>query len=175
MVKKCPSCGAEMEQAFVKGSSLETWFCPNLYGNIVRSTSGRPERILIPCGNVDSDSLEATFTVLMLEGLNKATKGAISNAKLMEQVNKAVGGGIDPSQIFMLFRNLTKLGMAVGMQPKDSVESGIGGILNQSRNRLAKLGIYMWAKDAYEAYPELNRKEAWIKYSLDNVRENVEN
>ena len=172
MAEKCENCGSEMMRAFVKGSTLETWFCPNLCGNVVRNHITRiKDRILIPCGNIDPDSLSATFTRLMLEGLNEATRGAMSNAELMEHANRAIGVGINPADVFGLFGAFTTLGMRLGKKPKYSVESGVYGIVNKSRKRLDNLGIYVWTKDAYAAYPELDKDEAWIKYMLERVRE----
>jgi len=159
-----------MEELYGK-SSLKVCICPNACGNLVRNTVGVPERLIVPCGNIDPDSLSATFTRRMLVGLNGATRGAISNAGLMEQANRAMGAGIEPGDTFDLFRCFVKLGMAVGRQPEQSIQDGVYGILNKSRKRLDNLGIYVYARDAYAAYPELDRDAAWNRYVLETARE----
>jgi len=169
---KCENCGTEMVQVYPKGGGVMTWLCPNLQGNLIRNPTSRIlQRMLIPCGNIHPDSLSAAFTRHMLETLNEATYGAMSNADLMEQANRLMSGGIEPGDVFDLFRYFAKLGMGLGQTPSYSIESGVYGIVNKSRKRLDNLGIYVYARDAYAAYPELDREQAWNKYVLEKTRE----
>ena len=87
-----------------------------------------------------------------LDELNLATKGTISNFKLMSNANKALLLGLDQEALPNLFKNAAIVGRAAGRTTEEAIEDITLGIGRQSRLILDNLGIIIKAGDVYEDF-----------------------
>lgn len=90
----------------------------------------------------------------MLGGLQRATRGTVSDMELMRQANNALllGLPVTAASMEQLADSAVKLGAAVGLDAASSIESIITGIGRQSRLMLDNLGIIIDTQKAYENY-----------------------
>lgn len=115
---------------------------------------------------------------MSLDDLKAATRGMISDVKLLTQANTAMMLGIKPDKFLELAKAALVLGPAVGKDAVYALESLTTGIGRQSRLMLDNVGITLDAADAYEWYAaqlgttasaldETQRKMAWQSYATE--------
>jgi len=172
---KCANCGEPMLETFTR-VWLRLWICGHTKMNIVKSRSGVAKQGEIYCA-LDVKGLRSTFETftknsnLTLESLRKATHGTVSDAQLLESANLAIMLGLPINTLDELFESSCKLGYALGVDTKKAIESLCKGVGRRSRLILDNIGIAFKAKEAYDAYPDLDRNEAWQRHALDLIKE----
>jgi hypothetical protein len=120
----------------------------------------------------------------MLNRLQEASDGFVSNFDLMQQANNALILGLPVTADTMeeLTDIAVRLGRAVGRDATSSIESMITGIGRQSRLMLDNLGIIVDTNKAYEDYAEAlgvavdeltdaQKKHAFFNETMDQARE----
>jgi len=105
--------------------------------------------------NLTKGSGSATIAI---EKLRKATDNTVSDFDLFQQANNAMILGVSKNsdEMAKLFDMAQRLGRAMGVDTRRSVESLITGIGRQSRLMLDNLGIIVSAEQAYKKYAEEN-------------------
>lgn len=103
--------------------------------------------------NLQGGSIQASIS---LEKLKIATDGTMSEFDLFQQSNNAMILGISKNsdEMARLFDMAQRLGRALGVDTKRSVESLVTGIGRQSKLMLDNIGIMVNSKDAYKDYAE---------------------
>ena len=93
-----------------------------------------------------------------LNKLQEATNNTMSDFDLFQQANNALILGVtdNADEMASLFDMAQRLGRAMGVDTKRSVESLITGIGRQSRMMLDNIGIQVRAEDAYIKYAKAN-------------------
>jgi len=127
-----------------------------------------------------------TGATVAIEKLRGATSNAMSDFDLFQQANNAMVLGItkNSSEMANMFKMAQRLGRALGVDTKRSVESLVTGIGRQSRLMLDNIGIVVKADEAYEEYAEklgksadeltdVEKKQAFLNATLDAAREKV--
>ncbi len=122
-----------------------------------------------------------------IEKLTDATDGTMSNFDLFQQANNAMVLGItkNSDEMASMFDMAQRLGKALGVDTKRSVESLVTGIGRQSRLMLDNIGIIVKSDEAYEAYAkeldkskdeltDLEKKQAFLNATLEAGREKLE-
>lgn len=94
----------------------------------------------------------------MLDSLNAASQGTISNLQLVTAANNAILLGLEQEQLPRLLEAATKLGAAVGRTAEEAFRDITVGIGRQSRLILDNLGIIVDAEKAYEDYAKTLEK-----------------
>jgi len=172
---KCANCGTEMLNMYTK-QGLKVLMCGHIEANHVKNISGIIKRVEVHC-KIDIQGLRATFETLTknskltLEALRKATKQTISDAQLLESANLAIMLGLPTDQLAELFEASTKLGYGLGIPTTKAIEALCKGVGRRSRMILDNIGIVFKAKEAYDAYPDIDKKEAWQKYAIKLIKE----
>ena len=123
---------------------------------------------------------------IALDKLRQATGGTMSNFDLFQQANNAMVLGItkNSSEMAEMFKMAQRLGRALGVNTKRSVESLITGIGRQSRMMLDNIGIVVDTEKAYEDYAkklgtsaskltDVEKKQAFLNATLDASRKKV--
>ena len=117
---------------------------------------------------------------LTLKTLRESTHNTVSDIDLLKYANLALMLGLKEGQLPKLFNSAIRLGYAVGITSKKSIESLSKGIARQSYLILDNIGITFRATKAWEWYEEskgftrLNadqKKEAWKQYAIKLVIE----
>jgi len=109
------------------------------------------------------DAMETAFNNLSggssnaansIEKLREATNGTVSDFNLFQQANNAMILGVSKNsdEMAQLFDMAQRLGRAMGVDTRRSVESLITGIGRQSRLMLDNLGIIVSAEQAYKRF-----------------------
>jgi len=95
---------------------------------------------------------------IAIEKLREATNNTVSDFDLFQQANNAMILGVsnNADEMSRLFDMAQRLGRAMGVDTRRSVESLITGIGRQSRLMLDNLGIIVSAEQAYKRYAEEN-------------------
>ena len=127
-----------------------------------------------------------TGATVAIEKLRGATSNAMSDFDLFQQANNAMVLGIteNSNEMANMFKMAQRLGRALGVDTKRSVESLVTGIGRQSRLMLDNIGIVVKADEAYEEYAEklgksadkltdVEKKQAFLNATLDAAREKV--
>jgi uncharacterized protein YoxC len=127
-----------------------------------------------------------TAATVAIEQLRGATSNAMSDFDLFQQANNAMVLGItkNSSEMANMFKMAQRLGRALGVDTKRSVESLVTGIGRQSRLMLDNIGIVVKADEAYKEYAEklgksadkltdVEKKQAFLNATLDAAREKV--
>lgn len=120
-----------------------------------------------------------------LAKLRTATQGMVSDMRLMEQANKAVQLGLDPSTLDVMAEAATKLGASVGRDATAAFEDLVTGVGRASPLILDNLGITIKANEAYDRYAaslkkatkdltENEKAEAFRAVALEKIREKAE-
>ena len=91
---------------------------------------------------------------IAIENLRHATDGTMSSFDLFQQANNAMILGVsnNSEQLAEMFDVAQRLGRALGVDTKRSVESLITGIGRQSRLMLDNIGIVVKSEEAYDEY-----------------------
>ena len=108
-------------------------------------------------------AMETAFTNLQggtenasiaIENLRHATNGTMSSFNLFQQANNAMILGVSKNseELADMFDVAQRLGRALGVDTKRSVESLITGIGRQSRLMLDNIGIVVKSEEAYDEY-----------------------
>ena len=118
--------------------------------------------------------------------LTHATDGTMSNFDLFQQANNAMVLGItkNSDEMASMFDMAQRLGKALGVDTKRSVESLVTGIGRQSRLMLDNIGIIVKSDEAYQAYAEklgisadkltdVDKKQAFLNATLEAGREKL--
>ena len=119
---------------------------------------------------------------LALSKLQEATRGTISELKLLQQANQAISLGVTKNvdDLAKLAAGARRLGQATGRTPEQAFQDIALGIGRQSRLILDNIGIIVRAEDAYDKYAkalgktrfELNanqKREAFLQASLKAI------
>ena len=123
---------------------------------------------------------------IAMDKLTKATDGTMSKFDLFQQANNAMILGVSKNSDEMseMFDMAQRLGRALGVDTKRSVESLITGIGRQSRLMLDNIGIIVKSDQAYVAYAEklgitvdklteADKKQAFLNATLEAARKKV--
>jgi len=126
--------------------------------------------------------------VVAMDKLKAATNGTMSQFDLFQQANNAMILGItkNSDEMAEMFDIAQRLGNALGVDTKRSVESLITGIGRQSRLMLDNIGIIVKADEAYEAYAaklgttadklsDADKKQAFLNATMEAARSKVGN
>ena len=118
--------------------------------------------------------------------LQRATDGTMSRFDLFQQANNAMILGVskNSSEMAEMFDIAQRLGKALGVDTKRSVESLITGIGRQSRLMLDNIGIVVKADEAYESYAknlkisvkdltDQQKKQAFLNATMEAARAKV--
>jgi len=118
--------------------------------------------------------------------LQRATDGTMSRFDLFQQANNAMILGVskNSTQMAEMFDIAQRLGKALGVDTKRSVESLITGIGRQSRLMLDNIGIIVKADEAYEKYAknlkisvkdltDQQKKQAFLNATMEAARKKV--
>jgi hypothetical protein len=121
-----------------------------------------------------------------LEKLKAATNGTMNEFDLFQQANNAMVLGItkNSDEMAEMFDIAQRLGRALGVDTKRSVESLITGIGRQSRLMLDNIGIIVKADEAYGKYAEklgttadklsdADKKTAFLEATMESARAKV--
>ena len=124
--------------------------------------------------------------VSSLNKLREATDNTMNSTDLLQQANNALILGVakNSDEMAEMFDMAQRLGRALGVDAKRSVESLITGIGRQSRLMLDNIGIIVKAEEAYEAYAtklnktvdsltDVERKQAFFEATMVSAREKV--
>jgi len=172
---KCANCGEEMIEAYTR-IGFKIFVCGHTKMAPKREINGIARQGEIYC-KIDIQGLRASFdkfasgSNLTLEKLRKATKETVSNATLLEQANLALMLGLPADELATLFECSMKLGRAVGIPTEKAIEALCRGVGRRSRMILDNIGIVFKAKEAYDAYPNLDKNEAWQRHALKLIKE----
>ena len=100
----------------------------------------------------------AGSAAIAIDKLRQATDNTVSDFDLFQQANNAMILGVSQNSYEMskLFDMAQRLGRAMGVDTRRSVESLITGIGRQSRLMLDNLGIIVSAEKAYKRYAKEN-------------------
>jgi hypothetical protein len=122
----------------------------------------------------------------ILNVLRTATRGTVSDFKLMETANKAIllGVGDSAEQFEMLATLARRLGRAVGRDTVDAFNDLTMGIGRQSRLILDNLGLIVKVEEANEAYAaalgvtvssltEAQKKQSFMNATMEAARVKV--
>jgi len=120
-----------------------------------------------------------------LKNLKKASHGTVSEAKIMEQANKAMLLGLDIETITQMMEGATVIAQATGQEASYMFESMALGVGRQSRMLLDNLGIIVKVEDAQASYAqsigktvsqltEEETKIAFLNAALDGMNERVD-
>ena len=125
-------------------------------------------------------------SLISLKKLQNATDGTVSKYDLLQQANNAMILGVTKSSKEMaeMFDIAQRLGKALGVDAKRSVESLITGIGRQSRLMLDNIGIVVKADEAYLEYAkklkvgvkdltDFQKKQAFLNATMEAAREKV--
>ncbi|QDP51798.1 MAG: hypothetical protein GOVbin212_17 [Prokaryotic dsDNA virus sp.] len=128
----------------------------------------------------------AESSAIALDKLSAATNGTVSNFDLLQQANNAMILGVsrNSDEMAEMFDMAQRLGKALGVDTKRSIESLITGIGRQSRLMLDNIGIIVKADEAYEAYAkeigktadnltDAEKKQAFFNATMDSAREKL--
>ena len=128
----------------------------------------------------------AESATIAIDKLQIATDGTMSKFDLFQQANNAMILGVsnNSDEMAEMFDMAQRLGRALGVDTKRSVESLITGIGRQSRLMLDNIGIGVKADQAYESYAkklgistdkltESDKKQAFLNATLESAREKV--
>ena len=123
---------------------------------------------------------------IAIDKLQNATDGTMSKFDLFQQANNATILGVsnNSDEMAEMFDMAQRLGRALGVDTKRSVESLITGIGRQSRLMLDNIGIIVKADQAYESYAkklgistdkltEADKKHAFLNATLEAARSKV--
>ena len=123
---------------------------------------------------------------IALGRLKEATDGTMSSFDLFQQANNAMILGVskNSSEMAEMFDIAQRLGEALGVDTKRSVESLITGIGRQSRLMLDNIGIIVKADEAYESYAkeigktadkltDVEKKQAFLNATMESARKKV--
>ena len=172
---KCANCGEEMIQMYTK-EGLKVLLCGHVKASNVKNVSGTLKQLEVYCA-INIEGLNASFeklatnSKLTIEELRAATNETVSKAKLLEQANLALMLGLPANELTVLFRSATRLGYATGITTEKAIESLCKGVGRRSRLILDNIGIAFKAKEAYDAYPDFDKNEAWQKYAITLIKE----
>tara|TARA_Y100000593_G_scaffold80749_1_gene150822 strand:+ start:374 stop:2146 length:1773 start_codon:yes stop_codon:yes gene_type:complete len=121
-----------------------------------------------------------------MDKLKAATNGTMSQFDLFQQANNAMILGItkNSDEMAEMFDIAQRLGNALGVDTRRSVESLITGIGRQSRLMLDNIGIIVKADEAYEAYAaklgttvdklsDVDKKQAFLNATMEAARSKV--
>jgi len=102
----------------------------------------------------------AGASTIAMQKLRKATNGTMSEMELLQQANNAMILGIttNADEMAKMFDMAQRLGEALGIDTRRSVESLITGIGRQSRLMLDNIGIIVDTTKAYEKFAQANQK-----------------
>ena len=125
-------------------------------------------------------------STVALTRLQAATDGTMSRFDLFQQANNAMILGVSKNSEEMaeMFDIAQRLGKALGVDTKRSVESLITGIGRQSRLMLDNIGIVVKADEAYESYAknlkisvkdltDQQKKQAFLNATMEAARAKV--
>jgi len=99
-------------------------------------------------------------STVAMQKLRQATNGTMSEMELLQQANNAMILGIttNSDEMAKMFDMAQRLGEALGIDTRRSVESLITGIGRQSRLMLDNIGIIVDTTKAYEKFAQANQK-----------------
>ena len=111
------------------------------------------------------EAMDTAFTTLSggvdnasvaIEKLRGATNNTVSDFDLFQQANSAMVLGVtkNSDEMAQMFDMAQRLGRALGVDTKKSVESLITGIGRQSRLMLDNIGIIVKSEEAYKRYAD---------------------
>ncbi|WP_440952029.1 hypothetical protein [Methanococcoides sp. FTZ1] len=141
------------------------------------------------------ESLSRGFTSLVtsqgkdvdtyMKKLKEASHGTVSEAKIMEQANKAMLLGLDIETITQMMEGATVIAQATGQETSYMFESMALGVGRQSRMLLDNLGIIVEVEKAQESYArsigktvsqltEEEKKVAFLNAALDGMNDRVD-
>lgn len=118
--------------------------------------------------------------VSSLEDMRRATQGMVSDYNLLQAANQAVALGLPTEKLDELQAAAIKLGKAMGLDAKSSIDSLTSGIGRQSRLMLDNLGVIVDTQVAYDWYAEKigvatsamdenTKAQGWMAYAIDQV------
>jgi len=121
-----------------------------------------------------------------IQHLSEAVNGTMTQFDLFKQANNAMILGItkNSGEMAEMFDMAQRLGKALGLDTRASVESLITGIGRQSRLMLDNIGIIVKADEAYEDYAlklnktvnqltDTEKKTAFLNATMDAARKKV--
>tara|TARA_Y100001963_G_scaffold53085_1_gene74399 strand:+ start:323 stop:2560 length:2238 start_codon:yes stop_codon:yes gene_type:complete len=145
--------------------------------------AAKVQQMELAFSNLVGSSESASIAV---DKLRIATNGTMSSFDLLQQANNAMILGVSKSSDEMaeLFDIAQRLGKALGVDTKRSVESLVTGIGRQSKLMLDNIGIIVKADEAYESYAatlgltkdeltDAQKKQAFFNATMESAREKL--